>query len=221
MNVLRWSSRRVNVVGIAAVAAFGVVIFAIGWDGSGASPPGRGNAGPVAVESDARHRFDDLDDLVAGADLVISGRVVGVEPGRTFGGVDAGGEAAGAIRSQVVTLEIAAALGRTDALRAPDPGTVVLVEEEAALADGTPIAVDGARPTGSGDEGIWFLVASTDPEFPGFVVVNSQGRYLVADEGVLLGADRTDGLVRRLESLGRDGLATAVAAVRTDVEPRG
>jgi hypothetical protein len=38
---------------------------------------------------------------------------------------------------------------------------------------------------------------------------------------VLRGADRTDGLVRRLESLGSDGLATAVAAVRTEVETRG
>ena len=69
-----------------------------------------------------------------------------------------------------------------------------------------------------GDAGIWFLVASSDPEFPGFTVVNSQGRYLLSRPGAaadatlagpVRGSDRTDALVRRLQSLGFAGLAEA------------
>ena len=70
-----------------------------------------------------------------------------------------------------------------------------------------------------GDAGIWFLTASQDPEFPGFTVVNSQGRYLFADpearrefDGALHGADRSDALVRQLEAL---GFSELVAATRS------
>ena len=90
------------------------------------------------------------------------------------------------------------------------------------MLDGTPIAVDGARATKVGDAGIWFLSASTDPEFPGFTVVNSQGRYLLADAGgrraftgAVRGADRTDALVRRLEALGFAGLVTETRTAAT------
>ena len=107
-------------------------------------------------------------------------------------------------------------LSRDPATDPPD-GSVVLVEEESELLDGTPIVVDGARPTKVGDAGIWFLAASRDPEFPGFTVVNSQGRYLLNHaesdvDGSLVGGDRSDALVRRLEGLGLKGLAAEVAA---------
>jgi hypothetical protein len=178
----------------------------------------------VVVTSDSRHRFTELAPLVTASDLVVSGRVLAVEPGRTFGAVDANGDAApNAIRSRVVTLDVRDVIAARAAVPAPAPGTVVLVEEEATLLDGTPIAVDGARATKVGDAGIWFLTASQDPEFPGFTVVNSQGRYLFADpearrafDGALHGADRSDALVRQLEAL---GFRELVAATRSASSP--
>ena len=91
------------------------------------------------VTSDSRHRFTELAQLVAASDLVVSGRVLAVEPGRTFGAVDAHGDAApNAIRSRVVTLEVRDVIAAKAAVPAPAPGTVVLVEEEATLLDRHP-----------------------------------------------------------------------------------
>jgi hypothetical protein len=58
----------------------------------------------------------------------------------------------------------------------------------------------------------WFLVASLDPEFPGYTVVNAQGRYVETPTGRLRGGDRSDALVRSLERMGSRRLAEAVAA---------
>ncbi len=117
----------------------------------------------------------------------------------------------------MLTVEVRTVLLSRDPGTDPPAGAVVLVEEEAALLDGTPIVVDGARRTRVGDAGIWFLAASRDPEFPGFTVVNSQGRYLLNHpesevDGSLRGGDRSDEFVRRLEALGLEGLAAEVAA---------
>jgi hypothetical protein len=95
---------------------------------------------------------------------------------------------------------------------------MVLVEEEASLANGTPLRVDGAPPSRHGDDGVWFLAASGDPDFPGYVVVNSQGRYLATGDR-LVGADRSDPLVRSLEALGTDGLTHAVAGTAVTALP--
>ncbi len=167
---------------------------------------------PIVVESSTRHRFTELEQMVTASDLVLRGTVLAVEPGRLFGGVDPSGDASDqGVRSQVVTLRVDDVLASVDPVTDPAPGTVVLVEEEATLADGTPLRVDGARPARTGDEGIWFLVASHDPDFPGFTVVGSQGRYLQPDGGdALRGADRSDALVRSLEALGAAGLARAI-----------
>jgi hypothetical protein len=213
----------VNLIGIGAVLVLGVLIIVIG----GGLPSGDDSSGApdaVAVTSDTRHRFSTLTELSASADLAVAGRVVAVERGRTFGAVDSSGRASDrAVQSQVVTIEVEDVVARGDAVATPQPGTVVLVEEEAELVDGTPITVDGARPLRVGDAGIWFLTVSTDPEFPGFTVVNSQGRYLLTGpraseaplRGALRGADRSDALVRELEALGFAGLADATAEAMT------
>jgi hypothetical protein len=172
-----------------------------------------GSAAPVTVESTTRHQFTELEGLIDASDLVVRGEVLAVEPGRLFGAVDPSGDASEqAVRSQVVTIRVDDVLATVDPTANPAPGTVVLVEEEATLADGTPLRVDGARPTRMGDEGIWFLAATGDPDFPGFTVVNSQGRYLHGAGDALRGADRSDALVRSLEGLGAAGLARAVSA---------
>ena len=63
-----------------------------------------------------------------------------------------------------------------------------------------------------GDDGIWFLVASRDPDFPGYAVVNSQGRFLRGADGSLHGGDPTDALVGKLAPLPPDRLAEAVVS---------
>jgi hypothetical protein len=140
---------------------------------------------------------------VDASDLVVRGRVVAAEAGRVFGAGSA------AIRSHVLTVRVDKVLTGTQPARA---GAVVLVEEEAELADGTAIEVDGMRASRIGDDGIWFLVASNDPEFPGYAVVNSQGRYLRGDGTALRGGDASDALVGELAPLGTRGLADAVVA---------
>ena len=152
----RFSSRQVTVMGAVAVLVLAAVVFVIGRDDT-SSNGSRGDPEVVVVASDTRHRFAELGELVAATDLVVSGRVVAVERGRTFGAVDDEGNAgANAIRSNVLTVEVRDVIAAGSAVASPAAGTVVLVEEEATLLDGTPIAVDGARPrrrsatTGSG-----------------------------------------------------------------------
>jgi hypothetical protein len=216
----------VNLVGAGAVLLVGASFFVLGGGLPSSSDDGEaGSRDPVAVTSDTRHRFTTLAGLAASSDLAIAGRVVAVERGRTFGAVDDAGRASDrAVQSQVVAIEVEDGVAQDDAPATPESGTVVLVEEEAALVDGTPIIVDGARPARVGDAGIWFLAASTDPEFPGFTTVNSQGRYLLTGDrtpdaplrGALHGADRSDALVRDLEALGFAGLADATADAMTE-----
>ncbi len=170
---------------------------------------------PVALTSSARHRFSTLGQLVAASDLIVVGRIVAEESGRLFGGVagsaDELGSAVGdatAIRSHVLTLEVDEVLaGSTPAGSTP----IVLVEEEATLADGTPVVVDGMRAGRVGDRGVWFLVAGPDPDFPGYALVNAQGRYLMAG-GALRGGDRADALVREVATLGLDDVRRAIRA---------
>ena len=156
----------------------------------------------VDIPSDERHRFGTVGELVDASDLVVSGRVAAAESGRIFGAGDA------AIRSHVLTVRVDSVLAGSQ--RPAGAGTVVLVEEEAELADGTPVRIDGMRAGRIGDDGIWFLAASRDPDFPGYAVVNAQGRYLVGADGAIEGGDASDDLVRDLQTLGREKLADAV-----------
>jgi hypothetical protein len=202
------TGRRATWIAAGALAVVAAVIFGLSYDRT--DPPARDRAEPdravdIASE-DARHRFDDLGDLVDASDLVVSGRVVAAEPGRVFGG---DGDTDAAIRSHVLTLRVDSVLAGARG-GATDEGTIVLIEEEAETVDGIPVRVDGMRAGRVGDDGIWFLAASRDPDFPGYAVVNSQGRYLAGTDGGLVGGDAADALVRRLELLGRAGLASAV-----------
>lgn len=210
----RGRSRLLAAAVVVAMAALTAVVYLLVRPDSPREEPEPLAA--VAVTSSTRHQFDDLEGLLAASDLVISGRAVATERGRVFGGVGPDGAASDqAIRSRVVTIEVGEVLASRDPVADPPPGTVVLVEEEAGLLDGRPLVVDGVHRTRIGDAGIWFLAASGDPEFPGFTVVNSQGRYLLADPadesvGALRGGDRTDALVEQLASLGLDPLAERI-----------
>jgi hypothetical protein len=192
-------------VAVALVVGAGAAGFAVAFDThEPVDPPAR-----VAVDSDARHRFSDLAQLVSASDLILAGRVVSSEAGRVFGNPGTAADSS-AIRSHVLTLQVDGVLAGRGAPAASS--AVVLVEEEASLTDGSPIVVDGMRATRVGDRGLWFLVASNDPEFPGYTIVNSQGRYVETPTGRLVGGDPSDPLVRSLERMGGRGLAEAIAA---------
>jgi len=199
-------SRWVGPVAAVAVAVCVAVALLAGARDPASPPPApRGDpaeASPVAVSSDAP-RFSQLDELVAAADLVVTGEVAAVARGRTFG--EPGGTA---IVSRVVTLQVDSVLAGTP----PEGGADVLVEEEGWLADGRAVAVDGAAPTQEGDRGIWFLVDVGDPELPLYTVVNAEGRYLVGgDDGDgLVGAAGDDPLIARVEAMGADALVDEV-----------
>jgi hypothetical protein len=157
---------------------------------------------------------------VRASHLVVVGRVIADEDGRLFGNPGGGADGAdtadttSAIRSHVLTLRVEQVLVGAGA--SVDRDAIVLVEEEYALADGTPVHVDGMRRGRVGDRGVWFLAASGDPEFPAYAIVNAQGRYLFGDRGVQ-GGDRTDTFVRAMERLEpralRDAIAVAVASI--------
>jgi hypothetical protein len=201
--------RRWQLVGPVAAAAVALAagLVVAGRDDAGSPAPGdrspAAQAEPVAVSSDAP-RLATLDELVAASDVVVQGRVAETRQGRSFG--EPGGRT---IVSRLVTLRVDAVLAGA----APAAGAV-LVEEEGWLDDGSPLVVDGLRPTEEGDSGIWFLAAGGDPDVPAYVVVGPQGRYLAEGER-LAGAAGGDPLVSELASLGPDGLADAVTAAET------
>jgi hypothetical protein len=200
----RRPGRRATWIAGGALVLAAVAIFALTYDRSDRAPSESEQAGTgrvVDIPSNVRHRFANLDDLVGESDLVVSGRVVATEPGRIFGTGEAG------IRSHVLTVRVDSVLAGSE--RPAGAGTVVLVEEEAELADGTPVRIDGMRASEIGDDGIWFLAASGDPDFPGYAVINSQGRYLVRGDA-LQGGDADDELVQELEVLDRAELERRV-----------
>jgi hypothetical protein len=161
--------------------------------------PGRRQ--PLAVEATSIYDFASLDELVAASDAIVVGTVVAVDEGRLVGAPEEG-----AVISRVASL-------RVDTALIGDVADVVVIEEEGWLPDGTPLIVNGVAPTAVGDEGVWFLDAIDDAELRGYLVINSQGRYLLDPTdptGTLLGGDRNDTLVQTLEQLTLPELIAAI-----------
>lgn len=125
---------------------------------------------PVDIRA-AGVRFDDLDALVVGSDFVVEGVVVAVDDGRAL--TDPGDPEAG-ITTQLARIEL-----RTDVSGdAPEP---LVIEQEAALLDGTPIRVNGVTPLTVGDRGLMFLVRGDGEDFPYTAFVNEQGWVPIVD----------------------------------------
>ena len=210
-------TRALIIASVVVLAVVGGVAFALAYD----SPSESAMPETVPLVSSARHQFDDRTGPVGASDLVVVGRVIADEDGRLFGN-PGGSRASGstsAIRSHVLTVRVEQVLVGANQPAdpdAPDSDVVVLVEEEYALADGRPVRVDGMRRGRVGDRGVWFLAASGDPEFPAYVLVNAQGRYLFGARGVR-GGDRSDTFVRALERLDTTQLRDAVAAAAASI----
>jgi hypothetical protein len=180
-------------------AALAIPILAgAGWLGLLAvSDDGGGPPEAVAVHA-AGPTYTTLADLVAASDLVVVATVTELADGRTL--TDPADPDAG-IRTRLVTVEVSQVLAGT----APAP---LVIEEEAALLDGTPIVVNGVEPSRRGDRGVYFLVAGGTADAPYHALVNEQGRYLVAGTG--LRPAGTDALSQHLAELGIEALVRAI-----------
>lgn len=146
------------------IAAIGAVV----WWPAGPDDP---VAEPVSIVADGP-RFATLEELVAASDLVVRATVTRVDEGRRI--TDPADPNSG-IRTQLAAVTV------DDVLVGTQDGTL-LVEQEAALLDRTPVRVNGVDPLRVGDRGLMFLVRGTSDEFPYTALVNEQGWLpIVAD----------------------------------------
>ena len=202
----RWLRSWLPIAAGVAVAVIGGVLH---WRSADAGPgastttPTSPSTSVLAVVATSAYHFDALDGLVAASDLVVTGEVVETARGRLVGDADNGG-----VVSRIVTVRVDRVL-----VAGVEPVSgFVLVEEEGWLADGTPIMVDDVTPSAVGDHGVWFLDTISDGDVTTHLVINSQGRYLAEEDG-LVGGDRDDPLVEQLQALGFDGLVAATDAL--------
>ena len=147
---------------------------------------------------------DDLDGLLDRSDLVVVGHVVRVSDGRVLS--DAA-DPTSAVRTQFAQLDV-------DDVTVGRASDRLVLEEVAALADGTPATVEGQRPSDVGDAGLYFLVRGEDGRV---APVGPQGRYLLDpdDPDRLVPPLPDDRLSTRLAGLGPRGLRRAVLDAAT------
>jgi hypothetical protein len=164
---------------------------------------GAGDDGGDRVELDSSAPdFATIDELVAASDLVVVAEVSDVADGRQL---SAPADPSAAVVTRLLVLDVSDVLAGDGAA-----GSDVIVEEPAALADGTEVVVDGVAPLDLGDEAVWFLDAGDGEAMPYYALVNRQGRYTISGDALQPAAD--DPLSRELASAGLDGLASRLAA---------
>jgi hypothetical protein len=174
------------------------LLIGAGWLGVLVVSGGDSDPDPVAIEA-AGPTFGSLAELVGASDLVVVAEVTGIAEGRTI--TDPSDPSAG-IRTRLVTVDVVRAVVGS----AP---SVLVIEEEAELLDGTPILVNGVESSRRNDRGVYFLVAGGDPDAPYHALVNEQGRYLI--DGSRLRPSGDDPLSAQLAALGLDALLAAIA----------
>ncbi len=194
---------------ISSVVLVVVTVGSVAWfarsDPERVPAPLSADLAPLAVEAKSSFQFNSVGDMITASDLVVVGRVVVTERGRLVGDPLQGG-----VVSRLVTVQVDASLWNP----AQADSSVVMVDEEGWLPDGTPIVVNGMQPSVVGDVGVWFLDRIPTDESPTYLVINSQGRFIESD-GVMRGADQRDALVQELQRLSMGELRAMVeSAVR-------
>ena len=141
---------------------------------------------PLAVTAESAFQFASLDEMLQASDAVVVGVVEATSRGRLVGDPADGG-----VVSRVVTLRVERSVWA--------PGgplsSVVLLEEEGWLPDGTPIEVNGVPASAVGDRGLWFLDQVPADDVSVLLTINSQGRFLDTAAGTV-GGDQSDPLVQ-------------------------
>lgn len=120
----------------------------------------------VAAEPD----FASVEELADASDLVVFGEVVGESAGRTL--TDPAQPDAGIVTG-LAQLRVVEAVGEVS--------VDVLVEQEIALLDGTPVTVNGVAPLSVGEEGVAFLVDGARSDQPFSALVSTQAWIPVVD----------------------------------------
>lgn len=185
---------------LALLVPAGLVVVCVGFAVWLLRPDDTRVVEPVDIRA-AGVRFDDLDALAAGSDFVVDGVVLAVDDGRAL--TDPSDPDAG-ITTQLAQVEV---LGEV-AGDAPGP---LVVEQEAALLDGTPIRVNGVTPLAVGDRGLFFLVQGDGEDFPYTAFVNEQGWVPIVD-GRVVPIDGEDPVWSGVS----DGVVTEVVAAISD-----
>lgn len=145
-------------------------------------------------------RYPTVGELVAASDLIVVGRITHVADGRV---VTDPTEPGAGIRTQLAQLAVERVVKGA-------PTRALVLEEEAALLDGTAITVDGVAPSVAGQRGVYFLIGG-DAESPYHALIGAQGRYVIAGESLVPAAD--DPVSRELAKGGLDALLRRVDRV--------
>ncbi|MEM8620447.1 MAG: hypothetical protein AAGF73_12080 [Actinomycetota bacterium] len=156
---------------VPAVLLIGVAFFAVIAIRGGGDDPTRESVTASGPE------FSSIGEMAAASDVIVEGTIVAADDGRRI--TDPADPESGVV-TRLYELQVAE-------VYQGDAGDFVLVEQEDALLDGTPIVVNGMLPHEIGDVGFWFLVVGDSEEFPFTAVVNQQGRLLIGPD------DRIDG----------------------------
>jgi hypothetical protein len=154
---------------------------------------------PIDVQAQSVFAFATIGEMTLASDLVVVGSVATISDGRLVGSPDGA-----AVRSQFTTVAVEQVLAGV----AP---AAVVIEEEAALADGTPITINGVAPSEVGDRAVWFLDQLEGEESPVYLVINSQGR-VIDEGGRAVGGDQRDALVQVIQQLNFDAVVAEVCA---------
>jgi hypothetical protein len=163
---------------IPIVIAVAVTIVFLGRDDSSNDETRAQRRESKVIASNAP-RFTALDGLVAASDAIVLAEATAATDGRTI--TDPATPDAG-VRTRLVELRVVETLAGT-------PARPLVIEEEAALLDGTPIVVDGVQPMQVGDRGVFFLVAGGTEAAPHYALVGPQGRYLVEGDALVPAVD--------------------------------
>lgn len=149
------------------ISAIPIVLVLVGVAFTIRGLGGDAEVAPVAVSASGQ-RFATLADLALAADVVVEGRIVGFGEGRVI--TDPADPQAG-FSTRLFQLDVISTFG-------PSAGSQLIIEQEAALLDGSPMVVNGLTPNQIGDVGFWFLVVGNEEEFPYLALVNEQGRMI-------------------------------------------
>ncbi|MEM9516514.1 MAG: hypothetical protein AAGA42_16815 [Actinomycetota bacterium] len=154
---------------VPVVLLIGVAVFAV------ITVRGGGDESTREAVTASGPEFSSIEELAAASDVIVEGTIVAADDGRRI--TDPADPEAGVV-TRLYELQVAE-------VYQGDAGDFVLVEQEDALLDGTPIVVNGMLPHAVGDVGFWFLVVGDSEEFPFTAVVNQQGRLLIGDDDLI------------------------------------